>query len=335
MTTIDHETQTPIEERAEPFDPITEATIRQHRLRAAARPAGEMQPLATSMTTTFQSISVGQRIHTTDRLMWPTTTPPAICDEPACPHCEGAGFYKEAVAFGHPNFGRLFPCVCKLAEQEQRRRAEQQQMLATLENGMGWLASARLNDFSLTRPLDPSVTWCGVTADRAQQAESLARALDDARGYVARPQGGIFICGPNGAGKSLLAAAILAELARASPSVGYESAPKLLRFIQAGFKDKSADERMDALLAVDLLLIDDLGSETGGDWNQQTLFEILDTRYKQRRRTLITSNLRRKDLAMRLASRIADMVDLEIWLVVSDLREIRLRERNRLREQAA
>lgn len=40
-----------------------------------------------------------------------------------CPYCGGSGFYKKAVPFGHPDFAKLFPCVCKVAEQEQREAA--------------------------------------------------------------------------------------------------------------------------------------------------------------------------------------------------------------------
>jgi len=47
----------------------------------------------------------------------------------------------------------------------------------------------------------------------------------------------------------------------------------------------------------------------------------------------VTANIRRKDLSPRLASRIADMISAEIWLVVSDLREIRLRERRKQQER--
>src|SRR5262249_61587814 len=99
-------------------------------------------------------------------------------------------------------------------------------------------------------------------------------------------------------------------------------------------KDHAADDRLDARAEVELLLIDARGAEHKGGWNEQTLFEIVDTRYKHGRRTLITANIRRKDLSKRLASRIADMVGAEIWLVVSDLREIPLRERRRQREAA-
>ena len=35
--------------------------------------------------------------------------------------CGGLGYVREDVPVGHPDFGKLFPCRCKLAEIEQQR----------------------------------------------------------------------------------------------------------------------------------------------------------------------------------------------------------------------
>src|SRR3954451_20455058 len=40
--------------------------------------------------------------------------------EDVCPQCHGAGFLRMEVPVGHPNFGRLFPCQCKLTEMSDR-----------------------------------------------------------------------------------------------------------------------------------------------------------------------------------------------------------------------
>ena len=40
----------------------------------------------------------------------------ALLADVICAACEGHGYYKLAVPYGHPHFGVLFPCVCKLAE---------------------------------------------------------------------------------------------------------------------------------------------------------------------------------------------------------------------------
>ena len=55
--------------------------------------------------------------------------------DPDCPFCHGLGYLREEVPPGHPNFGRLQPCVCQLdhmsAQQaEQLRRDSNTETLA-------------------------------------------------------------------------------------------------------------------------------------------------------------------------------------------------------------
>lgn len=54
----------------------------------------------------------------------------AVARPAGCPACEGAGYYKEAVPYGHPHSGVLFPCGCTLVAEQRRRLAD----LANLSN---------------------------------------------------------------------------------------------------------------------------------------------------------------------------------------------------------
>jgi hypothetical protein len=79
--------------------------------------------------------------------------PPPQADEtliqPNCSICDGAGWVKEAVPFGHPSFGVLFPCQCKQAERA-RRTAEE---LARLSN----LDAVRDKTFATFNPFVPGL----------------------------------------------------------------------------------------------------------------------------------------------------------------------------------
>src|SRR5262245_45534151 len=60
-------------------------------------------------------------------MVTPPTSPRRILDgagDPDCPQCHGLGYLREEVPIGHPNFGKLIPCVCRL-EQMQFQRATQ------------------------------------------------------------------------------------------------------------------------------------------------------------------------------------------------------------------
>lgn len=63
-----------------------------------------------------------------------------------------------------------------------------------------------------------------------------------------------------------------------------------------------------------LLFLDDIGVEKATEWALQTLYTIIDRRYRDMRQTVITSNLNLNDLAAkvgdRIVSRIAGMCEV-------------------------
>ena len=128
-------------------------------------------------------------------------------------------------------------------------------------------------------------------------------------------------------GKSHLAAAI--AIAWADMGLGraaYASAPALLRYIRSGYKDDSADERLIALQVVDLLVLDDLGTEyhkPGENYGntESILFELIADRYSYDRPTIITSNVVLDDVEPRIASRIRGRARL-IYLDNDDQRGV-------------
>src|SRR5262245_51659859 len=70
-----------------------------------------------------------------DRSVWTTEVstqphpqPTPVVMEPVCAICCGAGWVKEAVPFGHPKFGVLFPCQCKQTEWACQKAQELAQM---------------------------------------------------------------------------------------------------------------------------------------------------------------------------------------------------------------
>jgi DNA replication protein DnaC len=230
----------------------------------------------------------------------PTPNEPDAIPRPRdCPDCGGAGWYKEAVPHGHASFGKLFPCRCTLAVRDQHLKGRRLDILSKLQGELGGeLSLCRLDSFDLRRSRD------------AESRASLDFALSAARDFLAAPRRWLYLYGPTGAGKSHLAAAV--AIAWADGGIGrvaYASAPALLRYIRAGYKDDTADERLIALQLVDLLILDDLGTEyhkPGDSYSHtdSTLFELIADRYTYARPTVITSNLAVDDLEPRISSRI-------------------------------
>lgn len=233
----------------------------------------------------------------------PTPNEPSVIPPPPrdCPHCNGAGYYKEAVPYGHPNFAKLFPCACKLAERASYLRSSRIEILSKLQSELGSdLSRCRLESFDLAR----------ARAHDPESAKSLKKALAAAGEFLSEPRGWLYFYGPTGVGKSHLAAAIAIQWADSGMGrAAYASAPALLRYIRRGYKDDTADDRLIALQVVDLLVLDDLGTEyhKPGDSYGNTesiLFELIADRYSYDRPTIITSNLVVEDLEPRIASRI-------------------------------
>jgi len=88
------------------------------------------------------------------------------------------------------------------------------------------------------------------------------------------------------------------------------SIPDLLLRIRASFKDDSTTEEeiIDRFSSVGILMLDDIGSEKPTEWVLQTLYLIIDHRYREMKETYITSNLSLDELSNRLSDRIASRI---------------------------
>jgi DNA replication protein DnaC len=264
---------------------------------------------------------------------WPASltdhdqAPASMSPDGVCPDCHGAGYYTLAVPVSHSDFGKLIPCACLIRAREQRAQQQQarhtQAVLAQLAHTLGRLAHARFDTFDPNRPL-VELMWSGESFSIDVQRQALGQACDDAQRYAEQPHGWLYVCGPCGAGKSHLAAAIANVLATRGQAVAYASVPDLLRFVRRGFGDGAADERVDALIQIDVLILDDLGAEYLTAWAAEQLFVLLNARYLADRATVLTSNDRLEALPTRLQSRTREQAQI-IWMPISDYRQLRVR----------
>ena len=97
---------------------------------------------------------------------------------------------------------------------------------------------------------------------------------------------------------------------REGKTVLYQTAPVMLdSIIDAKFgKDNSNTNLFDNVLNVDLLIIDDLGTETVNDYKIEELFNIINTRLLNQNhkitKTIISTNLTPEELLQRYTPRI-------------------------------
>lgn len=122
-------------------------------------------------------------------------------------------------------------------------------------------------------------------------------------------QESLILWGDPGNGKTHLAAAIHNQLREQGKVVVFVSMPELLNKIKSTFNrdsEESEEQILRALNLCDLLIIDDIGAEKPTDWVQETLFIIIDSRYRREKPILATSNLNTEGLKKQIGKRIVD-----------------------------
>lgn len=143
--------------------------------------------------------------------------------------------------------------------------------------------------------------YCGF--DNYKVTPENREAVEAAKWFVKGDSGkGLFIYGPPGTGKTMLAAIVANELVARGKSVLFTSVPDLLRDIRATFS-KFGTESYDIFQAienVDLLVLDDLGTEKISDWVLEQLFIIINCRYNKRLATVITSNYSSNEIVKKM-----------------------------------
>jgi DNA replication protein DnaC len=202
-----------------------------------------------------------------------------------CTRCGGAGYVTQPVPFGHPNFGVLFPCVCRQAAWAERRREE----------------LLRLSNLDVFRDMtfatfDPNVA-------------GLRRAFLQAREYAERMTGWLSLLGGYGVGKTHLAAAIANAALAHNIGVIFAVVPDLLDHLRATFAPSNAvsyDARFELIRNAPLLILDDLGTESATPWAREKLYQIVNHRSNVRAATVFTSNVAPEQLDGRIFSRMCD-----------------------------
>ena len=214
-------------------------------------------------------------------------TPPEVC-----PYCGGIGYVTLDVPVGHRLFGKAVPCICKLGI------VGLPDFACTREtSNIGHMSHMTFDSFSVTRAGAPEVSY------------SLGHALELARQFARSPSGWLVFAGPYGCGKTHLAAAIANYRIEQHLPVLFVVVPDLLDYLRAAYAPSSPvtyDQRFQQVREMEVLILDDLGTQNATPWAAEKLYQILNYRYSAVLPTVITTNQALTDMEPRLASRFRD-----------------------------
>jgi len=222
--------------------------------------------------------------------------------QPDCPICQGSGWKvvertaagakalaaaataRAGSSAGEPKLVWAVPCDCTAGDRTERA-----------------LARARVPeryrhcDFE---SYDKDLPYDHRSAEElAAWNRSLAQAKLKVQGFVREfpnnTEHGLLLMGPCGVGKTHLAVAALKEIILRGHNGLFYDYRELLKEIQDSYNPESQATEMSVLepvLTAELFLLDDLGSSKPSPWALETVGHILNTRYNEKRFTIITTN---------------------------------------------
>lgn len=106
---------------------------------------------------------------------------------------------------------------------------------------------------------------------------------------------GLVFCGERGAGKTFLSACIANELLKRGFSVEMTNITRISQVVDATFDGRSAE--LERIMNLDLLILDDLGTERGTEYMMEHAFNVIDGRYKANKPIVVSTNASFDDMA--------------------------------------
>ncbi len=221
------------------------------------------------------------------------STPKPLGD-PNCEICHGIGFVRRDLPITDPKFGKMEICQCR---QEEILRSAHQKLYK-------FANLASLHQFTFDNFQSE-----GKDGNLPQsEALSLETALNSCRNFAGHLDGWLLITGQYGCGKTHLAAAIANQAVSLGIPTLFLTAPDLLDWMRFAYSDPETtfEQRFEEIRNVQLLILDDFGTENATPWAQEKLFQILNYRYLNRLPMVITTNHDLDSIEKRIQSRLQD-----------------------------
>lgn len=211
-----------------------------------------------------------------------------------CPKCGG----KKELTINIGGIKKKVRCLCHCESEEYERLKEieeQKQMMLRLE---------KLRNYSLMEKHFESCTFENFEVNKQnERMYKLGRNYCKNWPEMKEKNMGLLLYGPPGTGKTFLAFCIANELIKNMVPVIAISSIGLLNRIKETYNKWGTEgevEVINSLKNASLLVLDDLGAENDTNWAKEKIYEIIDSRYRDKKPCIITTNLTREGLKKKL-----------------------------------
>lgn len=138
---------------------------------------------------------------------------------------------------------------------------------------------------------DQQASWNRSLAQAKLVVQRFAKEFSPVREM--QSEHGLLLMGPCGVGKTHLAVAALKEIVQRGHTGLFYDYRELLKEIQDSYNAENQATEMSVLepvLQAEILVLDDVGSSKPSLWALETVGHVLNTRYNEKRVTLLTTN---------------------------------------------
>lgn len=170
---------------------------------------------------------------------------------------------------------------------------------------------ARLNASGIpVRYHDRTLHAYQATNPGQRKALAFAQQYLDEWSEVERTGRSALWIGTPGTGKTHLAIGVCLALLDRDKSVYYTTVQRAVRRVRdtwdAENRTETEKQAVQAMTGCDLLVLDEVGVQTGSQSEQNLLFDLINERYNMRRPTILLSNLPQQEVVALLGERIID-----------------------------
>lgn len=224
--------------------------------------------------------------------------------------CEAHGPYKARV-FDSPWLdGPPMVMGCpKCAEERQAEEAKRKAEEAAMERRYR-VANLLGSSGIPTRFADRDFAGYVATSPGQRFALNVCRKYAETWASQSEKGGSLVLTGGPGTGKTHLACAIGNAVIREHLAVvSFGTVLTMIRHVKDTYRrdsERSEQQAINDLVRPDLLILDEVGIQTGSDHEKMLIFEVLNARYEEMRPTILLSNLSAEDLEEFIGQRIMD-----------------------------